>query len=550
MLTNIIDRLGEYNPQLFRELKGRLSGRNIILTVILSIAVQIITLLWFIVRLPEKYIPKDVARKPVAYYWNEYCAYHPGGMKYEGGCYTDQLGQIIVNWDKWRLDLFIGLSWMIPGVLIVGGIYLLISDLEQEKKRGTLNFISLTPQRPHEIFIGKLIGVPILVFLGAFLAIPFHIFASFQTSLNLGGLVSWYLVVTTLTIGCYLTAILYVLIGGSQAILTTGLMSFGLFLPGFIINRYFYAFTAYPSVSSYGWESIQREYLSWFGIPITNNLLVCYSFTSLTIAFINFILWQAVNRRYLNPTATLISKDHSYFITFLLQGFLIGFSSNIFHESDNRIVERLSLFFFINFVWFSILMPSLIPTKQRIVDWSRYHHLDHQPAVKEIKGVVNHLLFHEHSPAIITYGVNLLIAVICWLPIVIININNHYLELKVLLGIALAVTLMLMYASIAQLVMFSKLRKRQLWAMSMVGGTAILPIILSTVTQINSSVQGISAIFMLFSPMLWVSIHNVTAGMIFYSLIGQLGAVAGLNLWFHKQLNTLGSSQTKALLGA
>ncbi|MDB9465969.1 hypothetical protein PN480_15090 [Dolichospermum circinale CS-1225] len=41
MLLNFIDRVGELNPQLFRELKGRLKGFNLIISMGSSLLLQL-----------------------------------------------------------------------------------------------------------------------------------------------------------------------------------------------------------------------------------------------------------------------------------------------------------------------------------------------------------------------------------------------------------------------------------------------------------------------------------------------------------------------------
>jgi hypothetical protein len=44
-----------------------------------------------------------------------------------------------------------------------------------------------------------------------------------------------------------------------------------------------------------------------------------------TLGIGTFWLWQAVNRRFRNPSATLLSKRQSYFATLSVECFLVGF---------------------------------------------------------------------------------------------------------------------------------------------------------------------------------------------------------------------------------
>ncbi|RQH23304.1 hypothetical protein D5R40_27115 [Okeania hirsuta] len=50
-------------------------------------------------------------------------------------------------------------------VILIGGVYMLVADLAKEKRLGTLNFIRLSPQSIQKILLGKLLGVPILIYL-------------------------------------------------------------------------------------------------------------------------------------------------------------------------------------------------------------------------------------------------------------------------------------------------------------------------------------------------------------------------------------------------
>jgi ABC-type Na+ efflux pump permease subunit len=75
--------------------------------------------------------------------------------------------------------------------LIVIGTYLLISDLAHEERRGTLNFIRLSPQSPENILVGKLLGVPILLYLVAVLAVPLHLWAGLAAQISLMRILSF-----------------------------------------------------------------------------------------------------------------------------------------------------------------------------------------------------------------------------------------------------------------------------------------------------------------------------------------------------------------------
>uniref|UniRef100_A0ACD5H3E0 Uncharacterized protein n=1 Tax=Desertifilum tharense IPPAS B-1220 TaxID=1781255 RepID=A0ACD5H3E0_9CYAN len=52
MRLNLMDTVGEWNPQLFRELKGRMKSRNIAIAVAVSLLTQLLVLFSFYQKLP------------------------------------------------------------------------------------------------------------------------------------------------------------------------------------------------------------------------------------------------------------------------------------------------------------------------------------------------------------------------------------------------------------------------------------------------------------------------------------------------------------------
>ncbi|NJK76806.1 MAG: ABC transporter permease [Microcoleus sp. SU_5_6] len=69
---------------------------------------------------------------------------------------------------------------MLPYVVFSLGSYFIVSDLAEEQKRGTLNFIRLSPRPAWQILLGKLLGIPVLLYLSIAFAIPLHCFAGLR----------------------------------------------------------------------------------------------------------------------------------------------------------------------------------------------------------------------------------------------------------------------------------------------------------------------------------------------------------------------------------
>jgi ABC-type transport system involved in cytochrome c biogenesis permease component len=64
--------------------------------------------------------------------------------------------------------------------LAIGGIYLIAKDFDREIRSGTLDLVNLSPAQPWEIMLGKLLGVPVLIYWVVLLALPLHTIALVQ----------------------------------------------------------------------------------------------------------------------------------------------------------------------------------------------------------------------------------------------------------------------------------------------------------------------------------------------------------------------------------
>ncbi|NJN75649.1 MAG: hypothetical protein HC796_04800 [Synechococcaceae cyanobacterium RL_1_2] len=181
MMQNLIDRLGEFNPQLFREIKGRIIRRNIFLTIAGSIIFQFLILIVRNGQLPRPY--EEMAE----YSYPIYSGYCLGGNEqaYSRSNVCDVLqNDWHINWQLFHLDSFVTLAIASYFILLVAGTYLLIADLAKEERRHTLDFLRLTPQSAWSIMTGKLLGVPSLVYLFIALTIPYQLFSAIGASIN------------------------------------------------------------------------------------------------------------------------------------------------------------------------------------------------------------------------------------------------------------------------------------------------------------------------------------------------------------------------------
>ncbi len=134
MFDQFLDHIGDWNPQLMRELKCRLNMSNIAISTVISLLAQ--ALPWL--------LPGRMSQHDTPAWWLRVCE--------------------ILDREIW-----LGLA--------IGGIYLLASDFDREIRQGTIDILKLTPAKPTKMLLGKMIGVPILIYWAVFLALPLHFVA-------------------------------------------------------------------------------------------------------------------------------------------------------------------------------------------------------------------------------------------------------------------------------------------------------------------------------------------------------------------------------------
>ncbi|NEP31231.1 MAG: ABC transporter permease subunit, partial [Moorea sp. SIO3B2] len=204
-LNNLVNQLGELNPQVFRELKGSFKQRNVLITVAISLVGQLLMLIDLGLELPSYSLGAEI------------------------------------NWPLWWQDVFVWLSLIGIFSLLVVGTYMLISDLSKEESRGTLNFLRLTPQSSRSILGGKLLGVPALLYLAVGFALPLHFCAAIAGQIHLIELLGFYIVLGSSCLFCYSMALLFGLVsrslGGFQAWLGSGAVLIFLWITTMVIDN-------------------------------------------------------------------------------------------------------------------------------------------------------------------------------------------------------------------------------------------------------------------------------------------------------------------------
>jgi hypothetical protein len=562
MMHNFLDRLGDWNPQLLREIKGRLQLRNIILTIIISLGSQFLLFLAFQSQLPisqDRFLDNS----------NKYCT---GKLLYGlPKCLLDEFDDKIINWQLWWQDVFTWLSIITCFSLLVIGTYLLISDLVNEERRGTLNFIRLSPQESQSILVGKMLGVPILPYLAIALAIPLHFLSGLAANLSLAKILSFDAVVLAACFFYYSAALLFGLVvswlGGFQAWLGSGMvlgfllltkqsLVYGSINSPFTFLRFFNPFyfipdlLAIPNSSSIAlWKDFY-----WFGIPIGAHHIVITGLALVNYFCLTYFLWQGLQRCFRKNNATMLSKQQSYLLTFYFTLASLGcvnWQSIIWSKYPYSSVMKddLACLLFLHLWLFLFLIAAITPHRPTLQDWARYRHLSGHKNLGN-SYVIKDLIWGEKSPSLVAIALNAIIA-ITFLCSLIILANNHQNQTSAVYALILAGSLAMLYAALAQLMLFKKTRHRVIWAFGSLGAVIILPVVI--LVMFWSNYPGNSNFIGLFSvaaPLLALYTPN---GDLLYS-IGVLFVIpvqgimlALIILQLQRQLKKAGESVTKVL---
>ncbi|MGI2903723.1 ABC transporter permease [Tolypothrix sp. VBCCA 56010] len=629
MMLNLIDKIGDWNPQLLRELKGRLKILPVAIALIISLLGQLVLFLFQLKDFPgENYsIVGQYCRLSKSYLQQQETLYRQSSTlntaisslkrnkgfdkaslldlqtelkstnaklqalsKYisDNFCPTDQLN--MQSWwrEHWEY-IFLSLSVIFIFTLLVAGTYLLINNLATEERRGTLNFIRLSPQSEVNLLTGKLLGVPILVYLVTLVAVPLHLYAGRSANIALSYIFSFYAVLAASCIFFYSAALLFGLVCrwfnsfqpwlGSGSILVFLIMTmmmasssggnfnnsttwFRLFSPFDITNYLF------PNLYHI-YNGSPLKQLQFFYLPIGTNITSIVGFHVFNYGLCTFGIWQALKRCFRNPNTAVISKLQSYLVVAGLQVMMWGFTlqyvknyclpnlvnqpSTCLYGVNSQIGENFILLAFCNSVLLLGLIAILSPHRQAVQDWARYRHQGIW------KNLLKDLIFGEKSIALVAMAINLAIAIIpliVWIAVApilnvhqsrnLLGLGNNVHRIHVVFALALFITLMMIYATIAQLMLMMKTSKRSLWAIGTVTAVMFLP---PMILQFLTIYPSKNATLWLFSSFPWAGVEYASTTTIFLALLTEFSILALLNFQLTKRVKLAGESATKALLG-
>ncbi|MBD2664953.1 hypothetical protein B6N60_00969 [Richelia sinica FACHB-800] len=600
MIANFFEKIGSLNPQLFREIKGRFNPFNLIVTIASSLLTQIIV---FGYQLRE--FPSDQL-----YLRDKYCGLNSFYSQKETFLYTQQndlqqkisnykqlknlsdpsiitqletqLKQVTtdidnlrnymnrnfcplneINFSLWWRDhweyIFLTFTVIFVFTLLVGGTYLLISDLAKEEQRGTLNFIRLSPQSPNTILGGKILGVPSLIYLFFLTILPLHFWAGRSANIASSYILTFYLILAASCLFFFSAAVLFSFASRSFSSFQPWLGSGSVFLFLFItivstsssINYFHHPFnwvrffspwdiTAYLFPNLFRQENPVEKF-QFFYFPIGKNLVTLTLFYLVNYGIFTYIFWQSMIRCFSNNNATFLTKGQSYACMAFIQVMFLGLSMQ--KSSDSYYSDTMALLLIVNYCIIVALMFILSHPRQTIIDWARYKHQNQRQV-----SVLDDLVWGEKSPALVAIAVNVLIACV---PIVCLFVFSDpellkYESLsKFTLMIFVSLCLMMIYATITQLTLLMKNQKRYVWSVGIVSSIIFLPGIM--LTMLGFYPEKYSIVW-LFSSFPWAGIQYASTGWMFTAMLFDFTVLALLNIQLNKQVKRLGESATKALL--
>jgi hypothetical protein len=558
MKINLLDKIGNWNPQLFREIKGRLKMGNMAIASAFSLSGQLLLLMYYSAQIvtPPNWNQTDLLH-------NRFCAFEAYSYK---GCVRDALGNLDIDWRMWWLEIFIWLSILSVLALLVAGTYMLVSDLDKEERRGTLNFIRLSPQSAKTIFLGKILGVPILLYLAAILTVPLHLYAGLAAEIPLNEILCFYIAVAASCALFYSSAMLFGLttswLGGFQPWLASAMVFvvFGIsglrltgtagdvlqFLSPLTILRtqLFLADEFLVDKTDFHWLVGNFGQLQWFYLPVFINIAIGLALCLLVCGTGTYGMWQGWQRRFPNPSATVLSKRQSYLLVICCQVIILGFAL----QSDSGREANLIGLVILNLVMFLALIAALTPDRQSLYDWARYRK-QIVPSSQKLwrRYPLLDLIWSDKSPAVVAIALNFLSSVIILTPWALLenfDANGFW-------GLILCLNLILIYAGLAQIFLFTKTRNKESEAVAIVGVAILLPPLILSMLLLTPEK----------APLLWLSstfggfwfssfVAAMSGDTILLSILSQWTVLVLLNLKLRSQLKLAGESASKALLKA
>ncbi|MEB3226802.1 MAG: hypothetical protein VKJ27_00325 [Synechocystis sp.] len=569
-LPFVLNTLGDWNPQLYRELKSRLTfakGRWVILA---SLLFQGGLVFFLSDQLP-------LLNKTTEQY-SRYCfgSVNPPDYYYDSQplCTMDFKGALQVNWQLWGLDVFTVLSAMGIILLLVIGVYLLIADLQKEAQQGTVNFLRLSPLSESEFIWGKIGGVPSLLYGFLLICLPLHLITAAIAGIPLVLLLGYYGVLAAsavfffhlalwigLSTNCKNPALFQTqsaaiagLLGIVLVIFTASsaatdpwdpvfLSWFGLLYPGKVLNYLVESTFMAPEMVGY-FHGNDLLSLRWYGMGLFQFAPLGMAFMVMNFAEGTYWVQQVLKRRFRRPQSTAWSKQQSFGLTLSFVAIANGFvfqSEEVGSYHGDYLLLNLGTWQLSLWLFFLGLTLALLPHRHYLKEWSRYHH----EAPRQYRTWGWQALHNENSPALTAIAANLGLAALLSLPLLIVLLPDSLRSISeykpgwILIGFCAGLGGNFTVATLWQWGL-GRLGINRLFVFVLtVVAMGAMPVVLSVGAHINSPTV------LWFSPLPILAMDKQTSALFFLSLLAQATLIAGSQWQFRRYLNRLGRSESQ-----
>ena len=556
--SSLWEKFLDWNPQLFREIKGKLKTRNVIIAAAISIVTQFVITISLLGELPNPEIKANGYHQAI-----QTGRYGFGNGYGDRFTYTkDMLDNWVINWQLLWLDLFVALSVISIFALLIVGTYMLITDTVKEESRGTLNFIRLTPQSASSILLGKILGVPILLYTAILLFLPLHFTAGLSARIPLTLILSFYGVIMASCAFFYSLALLWSLMnfgsgfkpwlaGGAvglflfsvtttlfhhPSLITNTLWDWLLLFNPSIVLSYLIDATHLPQHKTDFLSAENLGELMFYGQAWWAKASWGIGFILFNLSLWTYWCWSVLKRRFRNPEYTLVSKTQSYWIVGWMVAIALGFTLQ--STTDYLLTE--------NFIFLQLylgvlglaLIAALSPHRQALHDWARYRH----QISREGNVLWKDLIFGENSPSTVAVAINLAIAIAYITPSVFLHLDRDH--RYILSGFILNAGTIVLCAIAAQLVLTIKSRKRSALSVITVASMLVVPPLCFGFAEISPETMPQAWLFS-FIPTIATEYATVSAVML--TILGQWLAIALIGFQMTRKLKQAGASETKML---
>ncbi len=455
--------IADLNPQLIREVKGRLTRQSLWLTIGGPILIQIVLLLIFQSLLPHEF-QLDQS--------NRYCWGDPREL--DPLCTLDPANRFLLNMSLWWQDIFRLITWVIPTLWIGGSVYVLIGDLTKERKQGTLNFIQLSPRSSTTILMGKLLGVPILLHLPVLTFLPLHLVSALWGQISPFQLLCFYGVLLGLWGVLGTGALLFASLGGSQPWLGATLVTLGIYPLLWMISHGLWG----DPWTHWGEELRQSLFeVAWFDLPVGSHVGLGSLFLLISCGVAMGWIWWTLTRRFGSVDLTVLSKRSSYLLTLCLHltgmGFLwstLSTGETLFHFNLH---DAIVLFWILQIPFWLALIWSLTPHRQAILDWVYYRR---EQASFQPFTLLRDLVWGEKSPMVLALGINLGIVLLLWLSFLLLIPMPTVRKFDQVLALLAPISLWWIYGVVGQLLLLPRGHRRW-WNIAGLLGVLFVPLV-------------------------------------------------------------------------